>query len=170
MDSSEHARLLRRVRIGTALFIAGLVLSGLTAVPLVTELGWLASFADPGSALPSRDAMTPFGQWVHSTYSALAELQARHPFVFYGTDWLAFGHIVIAIAFVGAWKDPVRNRWLFDFGLLACALVIPWARVFGALRGIPLWWRLVDCCFGVAGAVPLWLCRGWVNRLRAAAC
>ena len=62
-------------------------------------------------------------------------------------DWLAFGHIVIAVAFLGAWRDPVGNRWLFDFGLIACVLVIPWALVFGALRGIPWWWRLIDCSF-----------------------
>jgi hypothetical protein len=70
--------------------------------------------------------------------------------------------------FVGAWRDPVRNRWLFDFGLIACALVIPWALVFGEVRGIPVWWRMIDCSFGVMGAVPLWLCRGWVRRIRAA--
>jgi len=53
----------------------------------------------------------------------------------------------------------VRNRWLFDFGLIACALVIPYALIFGGLRGIPMYWRLIDCSFGVFGAVPLWLCR-----------
>jgi hypothetical protein len=39
-----------------------------------------------------------------------------------------------ALSFVGALRDPVRNRWLFDFGLIACVLVIPYALVFGALR------------------------------------
>jgi hypothetical protein len=87
------------------------------------------------------------------------------PFLFYGTDWLAFGHFVIAIAFIGTLKDPVRNRWLFDFGLIACALVIPFALVMGGVRGIPLWWRLVDCLFGIFGAVPLWLCRKWTLEL-----
>jgi hypothetical protein len=68
--------------------------------------------------------------------AALAQTQAQHPFLFYGTDWLAFGHFVIAIAFIGALRDPVRHRWLFDFGLIACVLVIPYALVFGGLRGI----------------------------------
>jgi len=54
---------------------------------------------------------------------------------------------------------------LFDFGLIACAMVIPWAFVFGAVRGIPIWWRLIDCSFGVFGAVPLWWCRKWVREL-----
>ena len=85
--------------------------------------------------------------WLTDVQAALVETQGRFPFLFYGTDWLAFGHIVIAIAFIGAWRDPIRNVWLFDFGLIACALVIPWALVFGELRGIPIWWRVVDCVF-----------------------
>ena len=37
--------------------------------------------------------------------------------------------------------------------------VIPYALVFGAWRGLPLWWRLIDCSFSLGGAVPLWLAR-----------
>jgi hypothetical protein len=97
--------------------------------------------------------------------NALNDIATNHPFLFYGTDWLAFGHFVIAIAFIGVLRDPVRNRWLFTFGLIACALVIPYALVFGAIRGIPLWWRLIDCSFGVFGATPLWLCSEWAREL-----
>jgi hypothetical protein len=97
--------------------------------------------------------------------AALHDADLRYPFVFYGADWLAFGHFAIAIAFIGAWRDPVRNRWLFSFGMIACVLVVPYALVFGAVRGIPLWWRLIDCSFGVFGFIPLWLCRRWVDKL-----
>ena len=97
----------------------------------------------------------------------LQEASFRSPFVFYGADWLAFGHFAIAIAFVGALRDPVRNRWLFSFGMIACALVIPYAFVFGAIRGIPLWWRLIDCSFGVFGIIPVWLCRRWAVELES---
>ena len=31
----------------------------------------------------------------------------------------------------------------------------------GALRGIPIYWRLIDCAFGVLGFLPLWLARRW---------
>jgi hypothetical protein len=72
---------------------------------------------------------------------------------------------MIAIVFIGALRDPVRNRWLFDFGLIACVLVIPFALIFGGLRGIPFWWRLIDCSFGVFGFIPLWLCRKYVQIL-----
>ena len=88
--------------------------------------------------------------------------------MFYGTDWLAFGHFVIALAFLGALRDPVRNRWLYEFGMMTCALVPVWALVFGHLRGIPLWWRAIDSAFGVLGFVPVWLCHRWSGELMQA--
>ena len=91
----------------------------------------------------------------------------NHRFLFYGTDWLAFGHFVIAAAFVGVLRHPVRNRWLFNWGLIVCAAVVPYAVVLGALRGIPWWWRLIDSAFGVAGFVPLWYCRKWSGEIAA---
>jgi hypothetical protein len=149
----------RRIKLLTWLFIAGLVLSGATAIPLQGELKLLVNiFAANGE--PSELA-----RWLFRVRDALAQTQAQHPFLLYGTDWLAFGHFVIAIAFIGALRDPVRNRWIFDFGLIACALVIPYALVFGGLRGIPFWWRLTDCSFGVFGFVPLWFCRKWAKEL-----
>jgi len=74
---------------------------------------------------------------------------------------------MIALVFIGAWRDPVRNLWLFEFGLIACALVIPYALVCGAFRGLPFWWRLIDCSFGLLGAIPLWLGRRAALRLAA---
>lgn len=141
----------RRIRWLTGFFLIGLVASGATAIPLQIETSWLMRFSDT--------------QWLVRIHEALGHTQSEYPFLFYGTDWLAFGHFVIAIAFIGALKDPVRNRWLFDFGLIACALVIPWALVFGTVRGIPFWWRLIDCSFGIFGFVPLWLCRIWAKEL-----
>ncbi len=55
----------------------------------------------------------------------------------------------------GAIRDPVHNIWIFAFGMIACVLVVPYAFVFGATRGIPIWWRLIDCSFGILGAIPL---------------
>jgi hypothetical protein len=40
-------------------------------------------------------------------------------------------------------------------GILACVLVIPLALFCGAVRQIPTGWRLIDCSFGVFGAIPL---------------
>ncbi|HKI68888.1 MAG TPA: hypothetical protein VKA67_04820 [Verrucomicrobiae bacterium] len=104
-------------------------------------------------------------QWLVKVQTALQSTSDRFPFLYYGTDWLAFAHFVIAIAFVGALWDPVRNVWLYTFGMTACVLVVPYAMIFGAIRGIPVWWRLFDCLFGVFGFIPLWFCRRWVRQI-----
>ncbi len=156
---TRRENLLKRINILTWAFILGLFLSGVTAIPLLSEVNFLANhFGGASNA-------SVVGEWLMRVRDALAQTQAQCPFLFYGTDWLAFGHFVIAIAFVGALRDPVRNRWLYDFGLIACALVIPFALIFGGLRGIPFWWRLIDCSFGVFGAIPFWLCRRWTLQL-----
>jgi hypothetical protein len=148
---------LKRLRWLTGIFMAGLLVSGLTAIPLVDEVDALVAVTGVGELRDGAGNVTSPGWagWLLRVQQALHETRDGHPLLFYGTDWLAFGHVMIAIAFIGAWRDPVRNAWLFDFGLIACALVIPWALIFGHLRGIPLWWRLIDCSFGVLGALPL---------------
>ncbi|HLX69153.1 MAG TPA: hypothetical protein VKV04_05945 [Verrucomicrobiae bacterium] len=152
---------LRRIKLLTWLFIIGLFLSGATAIPLQSELDAAAKYFngnDPANAFGFTAWILKVREALHTTYSA-------YPFMAYGTDWLAFGHFVIAIAFVGALRDPVRNRWLYMFGMIACVLVIPYAMVCGAMRGIPFYWRLIDCSFGVFGFVPLWLCWHWTGGL-----
>jgi hypothetical protein len=146
--------------------IVGLVLSGATALPIPTQVRLGVRILGPdfrgGGAVPEDVA-----RWLRTVRDGIEATAATAPFLFYGTDWLAFGHFVIALAFVGAWRDPVRNRWLYRFGMLACALVPPWALVFGQIRGIPLWWRVLDAAFGIVGFVPAWLCDRWAGELEA---
>ncbi|MEY4386293.1 MAG: hypothetical protein RLY20_1576 [Verrucomicrobiota bacterium] len=164
---NREQQLRRRIRWLTWFFIVGLVISGVTAIPLVAEVEWLSNItgAQQLVATPMSTNAPEWAIWLERIRLSLRGTQSAHPQLFYGTDWLAFGHIVIAVVFIGALRDPVRNKWLFDFGLIACAMVIPWAFVFGAIREIPVWWRLIDCSFGVFGAVPLWWCRKWVKEL-----
>jgi hypothetical protein len=35
----------------------------------------------------------------------------------------------------------------------------------GAVRGIPIYWRLIDCSFGIFGLVPLVACFRWTKEL-----
>jgi hypothetical protein len=130
---NREQTLRRRIRWLTLFFIFGLFFSGATAIPLRMEVHWLADF------FGSNNSPSVFAPWLLRIRNALNDTQSRQPFLFYGTDWLAFGHFMIALVFIGAWRDPVRNRWLFDFGLIACVLVIPFALMFGGWRGIPLW-------------------------------
>jgi hypothetical protein len=155
MEQPDH---LRRIRFWLAVFIAGLVLSGITAFPLQSELGWLVYLLHI-SWLRSIAESTQLLPWIERVSEALSATNGRYPFLAYGTDWLAFAHLVIAIAFIGPWVDPVRNKWVITFGLIACAGVIPLALIAGPIRGIPLPWRLIDCSFGVLGCVPMLICR-----------
>jgi hypothetical protein len=162
MENSR--RLLNQIRLLLMLFIVGLVLSGLTAFPLESELRWLARMtgADhPGGWTYGTD----LGAWIVKVRDAYIETNHRYPFLAYGTDWLAFGHLMIALAFVGPLKDPVRNVWVVQFGMLACILVIPLALIAGPLRTIPLYWRGIDCCFGIFGIIPLYLAYRKIMRL-----
>ncbi len=97
-------------------------------------------------------------RWVTRVHDALEDTGKRYPFLAYGTDWLAFAHLVLAIVFIGPWRDPIRNKWVFQFGVIACASVITLALIAGPIRGIPFPWRLIDCSFGVFGAIPLLIC------------
>lgn len=148
-----------RIRICLAVFIAGLVLSGLTAFPLVTELQLLDGLTRNCTACPGLAA------WISRVREGLEATDAKYPFLAYGTDWLAFAHLVIAVAFIGPWRDPVRNRWVIDWGLICCAAVVPLALIAGSVRGLPMGWRLIDCSFGVFGAMPLLLIRRWIARI-----
>lgn len=162
METDREIVLRRRIKVLTWLFIVGLILAGATAIPLKWELDVLAS-------LTGADANSTglLAGWIRHVHTALNQTAAQFPFLFYGTDWLAFGHFVIAIAFIGALRDPVRNSWLYTFGMISCVLIVPYALIFGGLRGIPIWWRLVDCSFGVFGFVPVWLCKKWAEELGA---
>jgi hypothetical protein len=168
IDTQPRDQVLRRrIRSLTVLFIVGLVLSGATAIPLPEEVDWLVKATNARQLVDARDSASPpaWALWLTKVQTALQQVAATQPFLFYGTDWLAFGHFVIALAFVGALRDPVRNEWLFTFGMIACVLVVPYAFIFGAIRGIPFYWRLIDCSFGIFGSIPLWLCRKWTREL-----
>ncbi len=161
-ETHQIAEHLRAIRIWAAVFVVGLVVSGVTAFPLQTETALLVR----GSvALHGPMHWQALHEWLVHVSSALAETNRRFPFLAYGTDWLAFGHLVIAVAFLGLFKDPVRNKWLLTFGLIACAGVIPLALIAGEVRGIPVYWRLVDSSFGFFGCVPLLFCIHRVHKI-----
>lgn len=160
-DAPEAVALRRRIRFLLALFIVGLVLSGVTAFPLRWELGLLARWASPhGDA-----AATGLRAWVLTVQAGKEATDARYPFLAYGTDWLAFGHLAIAVFFLGAWLDPVRDKFVISAGLVACVGVVLTALIAGPVRGIPLGWRLIDCSFGIVGAVPLCIVLTWTQRM-----
>ncbi len=161
---NDEKALLKRIRLLTAVMIVGLVVSGATAMPVVSELQLLARWFGV-EKVSDPESLSGMQRWIHDVRVGLKDTDARHPFLLYGYDWLAFGHLVIALAFVGAWRDPVRNVWLFEFGMIACVAVIPFALAAGQFRGIPLGWRMIDCAFGVIGFLPMWWARRAIGEL-----
>ena len=155
---------LRRFRWVLGLFILGLVLSGVTAFPLRRELESIAAVRGLEHTRPA-DTANGFDRWILTVRDGLRETYAAHPWMAYGTDWLAFAHIVIAIFFIGPLVDPVRNVWVLRAGVIACVLVIPLALICGSIRHIPFGWRVIDCSFGVFGAIPLLYCLRVANGL-----
>ncbi|MCC3766554.1 hypothetical protein [Streptomyces sp. UNOC14_S4] len=164
MNGEEALR--RRIRIWLVVFIVGLVLSGLTAFPLVTEIRWLDETLRSGGS-PVPDWLPGLMEWVGRAREGLEATDGKYPFVLYGTDWLAFAHLVIAIAFYGPYRDPVRNIWVIEFGMIACAAIVPLALICGHIRGIPVYWQLIDMSFGFFGVVPLLIVRRMIKRLEA---
>ena len=146
---------LQRFRVAMILFITGLVLSGLTAFPLLHELDLLVHLLglEQGQA-----ASGSLAEWVLTVRAGLGRTYEAYPWMAYGTDWLAFAHLVIALFFIGAVRDPLSSRSNLVAGMVACAGVLPLAFIAGGVRGIPFAWRLIDCSFGVIGFLLLLYC------------
>jgi len=157
LDDVQAERRLRYVRLLLGFFVAALVLSGLSAFPLTWELRVLTAWFGEGTAVGT--AFPGLAHWLGYVREGLETSARDYPFLAYGTDWLAFAHLVIAVAFIGPLRDPVRNVWVVEFGMIACLMVIPLALICGPIRGIPLWWQLLDCSFGVFGLIPLAVAR-----------
>jgi hypothetical protein len=150
-------KLRKKIKWVIAIFVFFLILSGVTAFPVETELKW---------ALPHLTWLpSALYQYLQSVSEAVADTNAKYPFIAYGFDWLAFAHIVIGLAFIGPFRDPVRNIWVVEWAMICCVAIIPLAFICGPIREIPLYWTLIDCSFGVFGILPLWYCRNLIKKL-----
>ena len=154
MNTQYKLRSIRRLLV---LFIVCLFLSGLTAIPIDLELQFLKNY------IPKANG---FYLWIDRVLDAYVETKAKYPFLMYGYDWLAFAHFVLAILFIGPYRDPVRNIWVIQFGMIACVLVIPFAFIAGYFRGIPFGWSVIDCLFGVIGFWLLRVCQLKIEALK----
>lgn len=161
MKLSKHnpLRTNRRIKKLVVFFMVSLILSGLTACPIESGL----SLAVKGMGNVQWDG--PMARWISLAYLGVSETNERFPFIAYGTDWLAFAHLVLAVAFIGPLRDPLRNVWVIEFGIIACVAVLPMAFIAGEIRGIPVFWRLIDCMFGVIGGLVLWRAHADIKRL-----
>lgn len=142
----------------------GLVVSGVTVWPAIPELKIAVRIVwgdgEPVGALHG---------FILRTIEGLQSVEANYPFMLYAHDWLAFAHIALAILFAGAIRDPVRNVWIVQCGLIMCALVPVLAGICIPIRGLPLVWFWVDFAFAPAAALPLWIAMRDIRRAEAVA-
>jgi hypothetical protein len=150
---------MKAIRAWLVVFVVGLVISGVTAFPLVAEVRLLSEVL---RSVPAPDGLVV---WVDRVRDGLVVTDENYPFIAYGTDWLAFAHLVIAMAFWGPWRDPVRNIWVIEWGMICCVGIVPLALAAGPVRQLPFWWTVIDVSFGVVGIVPLIAARRLTKRL-----
>jgi hypothetical protein len=162
-----ESALRNRIRFWLLVVIVGLIVAGVTAFPLDHETQWLDRIVDdPHTPLVGH---LPWAvAWIDHVTTGIHTTARNYPFIAYGTDWLAFAHIMIAIAFLGPLRDPVRNIWVVQFGMIACVAIVPLALIAGPVRGIPFWWTCIDMSFGVFGIIPLVIAYRYIRRLERA--
>lgn len=153
MESHPVMTPLKQIRLAILIVIVGLVLSGVTAFPLLHEVNLLADLLAGGSRDPS--AHDGLIHWILFVREGLEVTYQRYPFIAYGTDWLAFAHLMIALFFILPWRDPVRYEGVLKVGIACSLLILPLAFICGPLRGIPFWWRVIDSSFGIFCLPPL---------------
>lgn len=162
----SHSSLVLRFRVSLGFFIFGLVVSGVTAFPLLSELRILCHFIGVDPAANPTD-FTGLKFWISTVNRGLEATYTSYPWIAYGTDWLAFGHIVIAAFFIGPLLQPLTSRFTLYTGIFACVAVVPLAMICGPLRGIPFHWRLLDCTFGAIGMIPLIYCLSLLRKMES---
>jgi hypothetical protein len=153
---------LKRAKLMLGIVVFGLVMSGVTVWPAVSELKMVVNVVwgdgEPTGVLNS---------FILQAIEGLESVDENYPFMLYAHDWLAFAHIVLAILFAGAIRDPVRNVWVVQCGLIMCALVPVLAGICIPIRGLPLVWFWVDFSFAPAAALPLWIALRDIRRAEA---
>lgn len=153
MDAIE-IKIRSRLKIYISIIIFGLFISGVTAFPIESEMAYLVN-----------NSSSTLQQWLNKVYTAIKTTNQNFPFLSYGTDWLAFAHIMLAILFIGPFLNPIKNKWVIQFGIICCLMIIPLALIAGNIRQIPFFWQLIDCSFGVLAIIPLYLCLSYIKKL-----
>lgn len=151
----QQLHLIKNIRHWLVFFIISLIVSGVTALDVAHGIVWLKQFY----------CNDTIHNWLNTVSVAIVKTNDNYPFLFYGYDWLAFAHIVIAVAFIAPYNDPVRNKWVIQFGRIAALMIIPFALIAGDIRGIPFWWQIIDCSIGIIALWPLSKYYSLINKL-----
>jgi len=153
---------LTRARCMLAVVAFGLLVSGVTIWPALTELKTAVHYVWGDG--PPDGVLHAF---VLRAIEGLEKVESEYPFLLYAHDWLAFAHIGLAILFAGAIRDPVRNIWVVQYGLIMCILVPVLEGICIPIRGLPLRWFWIDFAFAPGAGLPLWVALRDIKRVEA---
>lgn len=163
MKKIRDQRTRNEIKLWILFYIIAILISGITAFYIQPGSQAIAAYIESHASISKIAPET--SAWFLKITNEIDYLNKNHSFIFYGTDWLAYAHIMIAILFIGPLLDPVKNIWIIHFGMICCVLIIPTALIFGSIRSIPFLWQLIDCSFGVFGIIPLWIIRKRIKYL-----
>jgi len=145
---------MKTIKIHLIGFMSLLIISGVTAFPVQTEINYL---------FENKSVFPQFMiDWIDELYTIIHQTP---DIMFYGTDWLAFAHIIIALFFIPVFIDPVKHKANIIVAMVACLLIFPLAFICGPIRGIPFFHQLIDCSFGLIGIAYLYFIYTRINRL-----
>lgn len=145
---------MKTIKIHLISFASLLIISGVTAFPIQTEINYL---------FENRNVFPEFMiLWIEKLYTIIHQTPE---IMFYGTDWLAFAHIIIAMFFIPVFIDPFKYKVNLVIAMIACILVFPLAFICGPIRGIPFFHQLIDCSFGLIGIAYLYFIYYKINQL-----
>jgi hypothetical protein len=149
----------KKIKLLILTFIVSLVAIGISVFPVTSILDNLIPF------LTSNYPDSRLTNFLQAISEALNYNHEHYPFMLYTLDWLGYAHLMIALVFIGPLRDPVKNIWVIEFGILACLLTIPAIFIFGYKNQMPLWWSFIDCSFGIIGAMLLFYIKYLINKI-----
>jgi len=155
-ESQSSYRLEKKIKFLIIFFMTALVISGLTAFPIKSQLEmavWV---------IQNHHWKNEYIDWIERVHLGVTETSLKFSFIAYGTDWLGFAHLVIALAFIGPLRDPIRNIWVIQFGLISCIAVFPLALIAGEIRGIPMFFG--ECSIVLSGYSEASFCGLFIKR------
>ena len=113
---------LTKIRLCLVIVMAGLFVAGITAFPLLAEVNWLSQLlvGTGGSLDPALyDGVT---QWILTVRQGLEVTYLDYPWLAYGTDWLAYGHLMILLFFI-----VFCHTLVWNVRVLLGEYFVPWA-------------------------------------------
>lgn len=155
------ASLLSRIRLVLAIAIVCLILGSLATLAAPHTISVVLSILSR-MEIATPDTSHSF-RWLQHIQLQLGRDSDLHPMLHFCADLFAFVQLVFALALIGPLRNPIRNQWVIQFGILACCGLIPVALILGPWHGLPMAWRLVSCGAALCGIVTLMLCRHYIT-------